>query len=446
MKNYLLKLKVCGIKNINKEIEVDFYKSVLDRNHKYENYNVKSLYGPNGAGKTAIIYALDLYRKIVLDQDFIPFANANKTFDDFINKSLKRFYIEVYFASLDSDDKIKRVFSHKLVLAQNNGRYELVEETLKELSGLRLNNEGKYKIIYKMAGGKVVNLINLNLLDKPFIDVTYNVSLNQSVPTLIANNQEIFDNFTDFYFTVYETVKFAASMTIVLQYVDTNYINLSSITSTLKLFEQKRSEIGNEIFYQLLESNQISNNRVYRIHKDNRELYLKQVKNMTNFIKVIKEDLIEIDVKEDADNDFIECEHTLVYKDGTRISEKLESAGIKKIFEIYFALCDVEKGRIVLIDEFDANIHDVLLVKIIEYISEYTKGQFIFTTHNLSPMDYLQSKNCSIDFLSTDSRITSWKKSGNYKAASLYQKGFIEYSPFNLNAFNFLGVFGSDEE
>ncbi len=113
---------------------------------------------------------------------------------------------------------------------------------------------------------------------------------------------------------------------------------------------------------------------------------------------------------------------------------------------MYSALCDLEEGKIVFIDEFDANLHDVLLVKLVDYIKQYSNGQFIFTTHNLAPMDILQKAKHSIDFLSPDSRITSWKKNGNYTAASLYSKGLIEYSPFNLEAFNFLGVFGEDSE
>ena len=118
--------------------------------------------------------------------------------------------------------------------------------------------------------------------------------------------------------------------------------------------------------------------------------------------------------------------------------------GIKKIIELYEALSRVEKGDIVFIDEFDANLHDVLLMKIVEYILNYSKGQFIFTIHNMAPMDLLQYKKHGIDFLSPDSRIVPWAKNGNYKAASLYRQGFIEYSPFNIEAFSFLGKFGDD--
>ena len=132
----------------------------------------------------------------------------------------------------------------------------------------------------------------------------------------------------------------------------------------------------------------------------------------------------------------------MIYNDGKRINKKYESTGIKKIIEMYSVLCNVENGDIVFIDEFDANIHDVLLVKLVEYVMDYAEGQLIFTTHNLAPMDVLQKAKHSIDFLSPDSRITSWTSNGNYTAASLYRKGLIEYSPFNIEPFSFIGVFG----
>ena len=78
---------------------------------------------------------------------------------------------------------------------------------------------------------------------------------------------------------------------------------------------------------------------------------------------------------------------------------------------------NIEKGQVVFIDEFDANIHDVLLIRLLEYIVNYSKGQLIFTTHNLAPMEVLKNAKHSIDFLSPDSRIVSWTKSGNYTTA-----------------------------
>ena len=153
-------------------------------------------------------------------------------------------------------------------------------------------------------------------------------------------------------------------------------------------------------------------------------------------------DLKDILIKKEENGDLYICSITLLYNDGKKVARQYESTGIKKLMSLYYAMCNVESGGIVFIDEFDANIHDVILLKLVDYFRIYSKGQLIFTTHNLGPMDVLQNDKCSIDFLSDDSRITSWNKIGNCSAANVYRKGQIKYSPFNVEAFNFIGVFG----
>ena len=59
-------------------------------------------------------------------------------------------------------------------------------------------------------------------------------------------------------------------------------------------------------------------------------------------------------------------------------------------------------------------------------------------------MDTLKTNNLSIDFLSPCSEVVSWTKNGNYSPSSLYKKGLINLSPFNIEAFDFLGVFGEE--
>ena len=83
-------------------------------------------------------------------------------------------------------------------------------------------------------------------------------------------------------------------------------------------------------------------------------------------------------------------------------------------------------------------------VKLVEYAQNYAEGQFVFSTHNLGPMDVLQKAKCSIDFISNDSHLVPWVKMGNCSAANVYTKGLIKYSPFNIEAFDFLGVFGNE--
>jgi hypothetical protein len=274
----------------------------------------------------------------------------------------------------------------------------------------------------------------MNLLDK------------QSLPTILFT-KSIEDKELQLGHKLGEAVAcsfmFAWNTTILMQDSDKNYIDFLSVSSQFEAIQAQKEKLNNDnIFYSLLKENRIPQRQTEQIPKKDFEKFEKYISNLSTFIKVFKEDFEIIEIKKDENGSNYECELILVYNDGKRINKKYESTGLKKIIEMYSALCSVENGDIVFIDEFDANIHDVLLVKLVEYAMDYADGQLIFTTHNLAPMDVLQKAKHSIDFLSPDSRITSWTSNGNYTAASLYRKGLIEYSPFNIEPFSFIGVFG----
>ena len=69
MKFFLLHLRVNGIKNISKEIELNFYNKVITKFNPESN-NIKAIYGENGSGKTAIITAINIAKKIVFRSFF----------------------------------------------------------------------------------------------------------------------------------------------------------------------------------------------------------------------------------------------------------------------------------------------------------------------------------------------------------------------------------------
>ena len=48
---YLLNLSVSGIKCIEKEVRLDFYKKTVDKDFDPEKYRVKAIYGENGSGE-----------------------------------------------------------------------------------------------------------------------------------------------------------------------------------------------------------------------------------------------------------------------------------------------------------------------------------------------------------------------------------------------------------
>lgn len=440
MKFYLLKMIVNGVKNIDKSVELSFYKKTLSEKFDTDKYNVKAIYGANGAGKTALVYSAEIYRKFVLNKDYLALYNNNSSLLNLINQNIKKLDIEMVYAVLSDDYLIKNVFSHAFSLINVNDKYQIKSEELKELIGKRLNSANKWQILYRVNDGELID--NHDALLE---DISKNVLFDRSVVSNVALynskhgevDNEVFNKIMYSYY-------FAQNMTVMLYTSDTNYINFNYITKQVETLSKYQQQMEQNIFSQLLLNQSLVYNDEIPVKKSNYEEFEKRIENLCKFLQVFKTDLKDLLIKKEENTDYYICNITFIYNDGRKVARQYESTGIKKLMSLYYALCNVENGGIVFIDEFDANIHDVILLKLVDYIRQFTKGQLIFTTHNLGPMEVLQKDKCSIDFLSNDSRITSWKKIGNCSAVNVYRKGLIKYSPFNIEAFSFLGVFGDE--
>ena len=78
-------------------------------------------------------------------------------------------------------------------------------------------------------------------------------------------------------------------------------------------------------------------------------------------------------------------------KNKKAIPLKYESEGIKKIISILQLLVVVynRASITVAIDELDAGVFEYLLGELLRIISEKGKGQLLFTSHNLRPLETL---------------------------------------------------------
>lgn len=445
MKFYILKMNLYGIKNIDKEIELNFYRKTLQKKFDLDGYNVKAIYGANGSGKTAIIYAVEIYKKFVIDPDYISLHNKNGSLEKIVNQHTGKLKIEMTFVVLDDDNNVNEIYSHYVCFEKKDGRYVVEGESLKVLNGLRLNSEDKWKTIFNTSGGEFVELSDEKKSRDVLLDVTKNLLIERSVEAILINNYDKIKQ-TKTTDAILQVFHFAQILTVLINESDKNYININEVFKNIKTISRYGEVYEEEIFNQLLMRENLVSDDTVSIRKEDFNAYEKTVENLCRFLQVFKSDLVKINIDKKEVEDYYKCEMILEYEDGKRISKAYESTGIKKFMNLYYALCNENNGGIVFIDEFDANIHDIVLIKLVEYIKEYSKGQFVFTTHNLGPMEVLQKEKMSIDFLSNDSRITPWVKTGNNSAVSVYRRGLIKYSPFNIEPFNFLGVFDNESD
>ena len=118
----------------------------------------------------------------------------------------------------------------------------------------------------------------------------------------------------------------------------------------------------------------------------NEEKKLINIENVINtFFTALFSDIKQAYYKKKVDRDeinYILCFKKNIYNKLIDIEYNRESTGTKNILKILPYLISAAKGKTVIIDEIDNGIHDLLILKILENLSEDLKGQLIITTHN----------------------------------------------------------------
>lgn len=128
-------------------------------------------------------------------------------------------------------------------------------------------------------------------------------------------------------------------------------------------------------------------------------------------------------------------------KNEKAIPFQYESEGIKKIVSILQLLIVVYNNSsiTVAIDEFDSGIFEYLLGELLNIISEKGKGQLIFTSHNLRPLETIDKGFIAFTTTNPDNRyirMTNVKVNNNlrdfyYRDIVLGEQSEPVYSPTN---------------
>ena len=435
---YLLNVTVAGVKCIEEEIRLDFYKKIVNQKFDADKYRIKAIYGENGSGKSAIITAVKIFQDIICNSQYLSESKNQKLLDELINKKTQHYKFKCEFLCRLEKDNI--IFAYELQLKKNeSGLYEIVYEKLSERSGNYSNS--RYKSIYEVSNGKLIFVNAQNENYSVIEKMTYNLLGKSSFLNIYFFN---FNNFNKDTVTDSTRIYVRVCICMVLAFIIKVYLDEEDkheLYFIKKVFSERIKNDNNYISENVLEIMDSLSVTDSIIPKNNFDIYVEKINNLTAFLRIFKHDLksIEIDKKDDGDN--YRCDLNLNYGDYL-INKEFESTGIKKLIKLYDCFDAASKYGIVFIDEMDSNLNDVYLCKIIEYFMYYGKGQLCFTTHNLDPMSVLKENKYSIDFLSSDNKLVSWVSKGNATPDNYFKNGMIENIPFNIDATDFIGVFG----
>lgn len=432
---YLLQMKVNGIKNIYKKIVLNFYNKTLKQEFELNDSNIKSIYGPNGSGKSGLINAVDIYKKLVINENFLSDSSTTKLLDEMVNKRNNRFSMEMSFLLYDEKDGSKSdVYTHRIELEKDtSGYFKIAYEKIMSTKG-NFYDGTKGKTAIEIRNGRVIDTAYTDLYGK-IEKYVLNLLEKRSVVNIIWDRFPELkkeDKLIGYLSVLMMPIILSVEIDVIVNESDTHYDYL-----------MKQKTIDFPKFFSTVYSKAGIRKDTDVIRKEDFGNYKDNILKLERFIKIFKPDLCSIEIDSKEDRDILLCEKYFNYGD-YKVYSEFESTGIKKLIELFNAFCNLTNGKIVFIDELDANLHDVYLCKLIEYFSMYAKGQLCFTTHNLTPMEVLKKRNYSIDFLSDESTLTSWKKNGNSSVSKYYREGMIQNSPFNIEAFDFIGLFEED--
>lgn len=441
MRFYILRLKISGIKNIEEPIEIEFYKKTINKDFNPDKYRIKAIYGENGSGKTAIITAVNLMRKILTNGNYLLDNDTQRSLVELVNKKTRCANIECeFYVGLDVNRILRYSLSFEI---GEDERFYITEEFLEEKKGSYSKN--RYQTIFRTRNGELSECADagvLNYLKNKTMNLLDKQSLATSIVRLFDMPKELSSSST--LFSLFVLSIFALTIDVFLDEAD-NHADYALRERISKLDEKFIEDNGPDLIHQI--RNKIISPKADKkmISKQFFSEYEEQVKRLCEFVKIFKPELKKIDIEKQDRDAFYQCNLKMVYN-GYTLDREFESRGIKKLMDLFNCLDAASSGAVVFIDELDSNINDIYLDKLIEYFVSYGKGQLCFTAHNLSPMTVLKSNKNAISFISSINTVHTWTSNGNYTPENAYRNGFIEDSPFNVDATDFLGILGREDE
>ena len=455
MKDILLvNYSVRGIKTLDKQVSLSFYKKTISKSLETQEYNVKGIYGMNGSGKSGIITSVDILKNILINPGYLNNPIVQKNLEELINKKTGELFIKADYISKLGDSLL--YFRYSVLLSKDiTGKFVIAHELLHSKNAT--SKSDYFMKIFEVCDGEIVFVAAKE--DSEFSNMILKKTTNLlSTSSMCALFYEKILATALKSGEAYENVLFGG-LCLLMIFGKKLYVYMDQSDDHREYLVQKslkhleHIENNNPEISLLMENYvdldnhdgdfiQVSGNIVLKDGYDN---FANTVKKLCEFIRIFKTDLLDIEIEKKEDQKVFVCNLIMKY-DSYRIHAEFESTGIKKLIRLYAYLRKMVQGEIVFIDEFDSNLHDVYLCALLEYLMEYAEGQLCFTTHNVGPMDILKQHKKSIEFLSIDGNIYPWTTNGNYSPSKLYRNGMIEGSPFNVDSIDFIGIFGSGEE
>ena len=380
-------------------------------NRKAFRTSILGLYGQNGSGKTALIDAIELLQYALKGQPVPP------KFADYINVEADAASLHYEFSVTGKLGKYQAYYDFKLkaekIEASQNLGVQPSEETHHkavisgEVLGYSYEDEKTkirkgalidttfFKVFAPVAKytcllGKDKELaVNLMVDKKVTTGASKSFIFSRELLTAIRNNEQgnkEDPEYQSHMVLIESLVRYGNYELFVINTTNTGIISMNALPLAFKYENGANAAVGN-ILIPLENEVPIPEAAVEMVKTviANMNVVLSQiVPGLTISVKILG-DMVFSDGRKGFKIQLMSL------KNRKEIPLKYESEGIKKIISILQLLIVVynRASITVAIDELDSGVFEYLLGELLRIISEKGKGQLIFTSHNLRPLETL---------------------------------------------------------
>lgn len=398
----IISITINGIKNVcHGSIKINNMNEIESEEY-LENGSILGIYGQNGSGKSTVLEATDILKTIIEGNPLPDYIGS------IINTKSQKASLEYSFY-VDCE-KFKGIvdYNFEIVLSKNE-QYVIDYEKL-SIKKFEDNKWIRKRTLFEAKSGEITYSKVKKMISKDidmFSKLVYEISPDESL---------IFGNST--------------KDKIALEVANKGDWDLLWVVKVLKYFSIKdliiiKNDVMGSIYLDKFVSLNVYLQDSNILKRGNIAINLFEpnilpvetfddVKSVVKQISIIIKSLVpslEIGIAKEKEQlmedgrDGISFEIVSI-RDEKNIPLVYESEGIKRIISITSALVAVynKKSVCLMVDELDSGIHEYLLGEILKIFSDSAKGQFIFTSHNLRPLEKLPYKDIIFTTVNPDNR------------------------------------------
>ncbi len=429
MKECIVRIQRIEIRNLKNVGKGSIQFACNMKNDIFENKSdLLGVYGQNGSGKTTLIYAISLFKSLATG------TKLGKDCENYIKYGLSNAMCKFEFSIIDENNQYYRVI-YEFELRRNENElghfnvFEVNEDQLKEDKENEIYISKEKISLSKFVNGKWTKLTPI----LSFEENNDNILLPQNrLLQLIQGDKNIEDELR-----VVKLLKKKSSKSFLFSE------ELNSIIRNSKIEDEYKNVFNILNYYAVFNLQVISNADndktnsyiALPIFKE-KEVLIKVILSINGITKIPtmiyetiykKIELINLVLKEiipgltirlkkvgttiAKDEEEIVFTQLMATRGNATIPLKYESDGIKKLITILYGLIMVFNNRsaTLAVDEFDSGIFEYLLGEILNVIEENGKGQLIFTSHNLRPLEVINKKNIMFTTTNENNRYIRFK-------------------------------------